>query len=200
MDQLHPYGFLIESYDTERLKTLTVWSEFSDPDMDSRIAPYARTPREHMVHQCLSEDTWMRSMLGVQSSRPALPPEEDRLSFIRHYGDVSSERLDTIRAKRTDWWQDPVAFFDVTRTRAWVFVRRLTHSAHHRGQLTMCLRHLGKPLYSTYGPTADTGGLPAHGARTIYRYGSIGDLIDAEARGGAWPALPGPQRAPTERP
>jgi hypothetical protein len=63
----------------------------------------------------------------------------------------------------------------------------------------MCLRLLGKPLYSTYGPTADTGGLPARGARTIYRYGSIADLVDTEARGGAWPLLPGPQGAPTER-
>jgi uncharacterized damage-inducible protein DinB len=199
MGEPHPYGFLIESYDTERLKTLTVWSEFSDAEIDHRAAPYARTPREHMVHQCVSEDTWMRSMLGIHNSQPALPPAEDRLTFIRHYGDASAERLSAIRAMPADWWQEGVAFFDVTRARAWVFLRRLTHSAHHRGQLTMCLRLLGKPLYSTYGPTADTGGLPARGGRTIYRYGSIRDLVDAEAGGGAWPVLPGPHGAPTER-
>jgi uncharacterized damage-inducible protein DinB len=167
--------------------------------MDNRIAPYARTPREHMVHQCISEDAWMRSMLGIQSSAPALPVAEARMTFIRHYGDVSTERLAAIRAKPPGWWQEPVAFFDVTRARAWVFLRRLTHSAHHRGQLTMCLRLLGKPLYSTYGPTADTGGLPARGGRTIYRYESIGELVAAEALGGAWPSLPGPQGAPGER-
>jgi hypothetical protein len=35
----------------------------------------------------------------------------------------------------------------------------------------------------------------------IYRYHSIDDLLDAEARGGAGPALPGPgPHKPTERP
>jgi hypothetical protein len=52
-----------------------------------------------------------------------------------------------------------------------VLTRRLTHSAHHRGQLTAYLRLWGQALYSTYGPTADTGGLFQNGARVIYRYG-----------------------------
>jgi len=37
------------------------------------------------------------------------------------------------------------------------------------------LRLWGQPLYSTYGPTADTGGLFQNGARVIYRYGSAND-------------------------
>jgi uncharacterized damage-inducible protein DinB len=200
MSDAGPYAFLVESYETERLKTLTVWSELADEDLDRRFAPNARTPREHMVHQCVSEDAWMRSMLGIPTVKAALPAAEDRISFIRHYADVTAERIDAIRARPSGWWQEPVAFFDVTRTRAWVFVRRLTHSAHHRGQLTLCLRLLGRPLYSTYGPTADTGGLPARGARTIYRYQSVADLVDAEDRGGRWPPLPGPNGSPTERP
>jgi len=31
----------------------------------------------------------------------------------------------------------------------------LNHHVHHRGQLTLCLRLLGVPLPSVYGPTAD---------------------------------------------
>ena len=79
--------------------------------------------------------------------------------------------------------------------------RRIAHSAHHRGQLTAYLRLWGGSLYSTYGPTADTGGLPRNGARVIYRYGSVEDLLEQEAHGGGGPELPGPGAAPpTERP
>ena len=52
-----------------------------------------------------------------------------------------------------------------------------------------------------YGPSADTGGLPANGARTIYAYPDIPSLIEGEARGGRRAPLPGPGRqASTERP
>ena len=194
------YAFLTDTYETERVKTLSVWSEFEDGDLSFRPAAYARTPLEHMVHQCMSEDVWMRTMLGIEVSRPAVPPDERRLAFLDHYAAVSAERLAALRAKRGDWWEEDAPFFEVQRARAWIFLRRLTHSAHHRGQLTVYLRLLGKPLYSTYGPTADTGGLFASGAPTIYRYGSLEALLEAEAEGGAWPALPGPGASPpTER-
>jgi hypothetical protein len=49
-----------------------------------------------------------------------------------------------------------------------VLTRRISHSAHHRDQLTVYLRLWEQPLYSTYGPTADTGGLPINGARVVY--------------------------------
>lgn len=195
------YTFLTDAYESERLKTLSVWSQFADGDIGFRPAGYARTPLEHMVHQCVSEDTWMRTMFGVTVSRPAVPSDESRLAFLRHYADVSSERLARLRTKGETWWDEVTSFFDVQRTRSWIFMRRLTHSAHHRGQLTVYLRLLGKPLYSTYGPTADTGGLFAGGARTIYRYQSSEALLASEAEGGTWPPLPGPgARPPTERP
>lgn len=195
------FSFLVETYDTERLKTLSVWSEFGEADLAFRPAPLARTPLEHLVHQCVSEDTWMRTMLGVEVSRPVLPATESRLAFLEHYAAVSDERLAKLRAGTSEWWEETVAFFDVPRSRAWVFVRRLAHSAHHRGQLTVYLRLLGKPLYSTYGPTADTGGLFRDGSPTIYRYASVEALLDAERSGGEWPSLPGGGgKAVTERP
>jgi uncharacterized damage-inducible protein DinB len=195
------YDFLVESYRTERLKILSVWSQVPDARMSFRPEPRARTPHEHMVHQCVSEDTWMRTMLGITVSRPALPADESRLAFLEHYAAASEERLVTLAAQRDEWFEVTTTFFDVTRTRAWILTRRLTHSAHHRGQLTVYLRLWGQALYSTYGPTADTGGLFQNKADVIYRYRSIDDLLDAEARGGAGPALPGPgPHKPTERP
>jgi DinB family len=51
--------------------------------------------------------------------------------------------------------------------------RRMTHTAQHRGQLLAMLRQLGHDLHSTYGPTADTGGLMQNHAPTIYAYASV---------------------------
>jgi hypothetical protein len=60
---------------------------------------------------------------------------------------------------------------------------------------------LGRSVHSTYGPTADTGGLGIHHAPTIYAYPDEGALLQAEAAGGRKAALPGPTpKAPTERP
>ena len=71
-------------------------------------------------------------------------------------------------------------FFDVQRSRAWVMVRRMTHTSHHRGQLMAMLRMLGRELHSNYGPTADTGGLMQNHAPTIYAYGSLEELLAGE--------------------
>lgn len=195
------YDFLLETYDTERLKTLSVWSQFRDEDLAFRPEPRARTPHEHMVHQHISEDSWMKNMLGIDLGEPPLPPEETRLAFLRKYAEASGRRLERLRGMPEDWFEGATRFFDVERSRAWVLTRRVAHSAHHRGQLTAYLRLLGRSLYSTYGPTADTGGLAANGAPTIYRYPGLEGLLEAESRGGESPALPGPgEKSPTERP
>jgi uncharacterized damage-inducible protein DinB len=195
------FDFLVDSYRTERLKILSVWSQVPDDRMGFRPEPRARTPLEHMVHQCLSEEAWMRNMLGIAIARPPLPAEERRLAFLEHYTTVSAERLAQLEGKPDEWFLEEVRFFDVARSRAWVFTRRLTHSAHHRGQLTVYLRLWGQALYSTYGPTADTGGLFQNGAAVVYRYPTLDRLLSAEAEGGELPELPGTgPKSPTERP
>jgi uncharacterized damage-inducible protein DinB len=187
------YEFLIESYDTERLKVLSVWSEFLDDDLPVRPRPddpRGRSVHEHMVHQCVSEDNWFRNMLGIAVGAPPLPERETRLDFISRYADDSGRRLERLRATDEDWWEATVPFFDVRRSRAWIVTRRLTHTSHHRGQQMAMLRTLGRALHSNYGPTADTGGLAQNEAPTIYAYSSIEGLLDGERRGGAKSALP----------
>jgi uncharacterized damage-inducible protein DinB len=195
------YNFLAETYRTETIKTLSVWSQFGDSDMEFRPEPRARTPHEHMVHQCVSEDNWMKNMLGIETNEPALPPVESRIEFIKWYGKLSQSRLAQLLSKSDDWFEEVTRFFESPRSRAWILTRRIAHTSHHRGQLTAYLRILGKNLYSTYGPSADTGGLPQNNATVIYRYPSIDELIREEERGGKSPDLPGagPNR-PTERP
>jgi uncharacterized damage-inducible protein DinB len=198
------YDFLVETYASERLKVVSVWTEFRDTDLDVRPRqddPRGRSVLEHMVHQCVSEDTWFRTMLGLDVGARPLPDEESRLAFIRQYAEDSGRRLEALRRTDDSWWEQSVRFFDVMRSRAWVMTRRLAHTSHHRGQQMAMLRMLGRDLHSTYGPTADTGGLTQHRAPTIYAYPSLDVLLDAEAVGGAKSPLPGsPGRPVTERP
>ena len=195
------YSFLTETYSTERQKILGVWAMVHDEEMSWRPHTRARSVHEQMVHQCMSEDYWMKNFLGIDLMASPLPSRETRLEFMMKYTAASSARLEKLEAMSDSWFQENVSFFDVVRSRAWILVRRISHSAHHRGQLTTYLRILGHQLYSTYGPTADTGGLFQNGARVIYQYPDIETLLDRELEGGDYPPLPGTgPKAPTERP
>jgi len=198
------YDFLIETYATERIKILSVWSEFRDEDLEVRpnaADARGRSVHEQMVHQCVSENLWFKNMLGIDVGAPPLPPAETRLEFIKRYAEDSGKRLAELQRKDEAWWEGETSFFDAKRTRAWVMTRRLTHSSHHRGQQMAILRMLGRSLHSNYGPTADTGGLMQDKAPTIYAYSSIDQLVAGESRGGAKTPLPPASGKPvTERP
>lgn len=50
------YDFLVETYETEQVKVLSVWSEFRDEDLPVRPKqsdPRGRSVQEQMVHQCV---------------------------------------------------------------------------------------------------------------------------------------------------
>ena len=198
------YEFLVETYATERLKVISVWSEFRDEDLPVRPHTTDRRGRsvhEQMVHQCVSEDLWFRNMLGIDVRALPLPKREVRLEFIGEYAHDSGKRLELLRGKDDRWWEEIVKFFDVRRPRTWVMVRRIAHTSHHRGQLMAMLRMLGREIHSNYGPTADTGGLMQNHAPTIYAYPGINELLAREAAGGSKSPLPGAGgKAVTERP
>jgi uncharacterized damage-inducible protein DinB len=192
---------------------VSVWSEFRDEDLPMRPNhgdPRGRSVHEQMVHQCVSEDLWFRNMLGidvcgadipVRLGVPPLPKQETRIEFIKRYVEDSGKRLASLQSKDEPWWEETVKFFEVPRSRAWVMVRRMTHTSHHRGQLMAMLRMLGRDVHSNYGPTADTGGLMQHHAPTIYAYANLDALLAAEQAGGSKTRLPGRGEKPvTERP
>src|SRR5580658_1426966 len=188
------YSFLVETYATERVKVVSVWSEFRDHEMEFRPRvddPRGRSVQEQMVHQCVSEDLWFRTMLKIDVAAPPLPKEETRAGFMRRYAEDSGKRLAQLQGKEESWWESETTFFDVARSMAWVATRRIAHTAHHRGQQMAMLRMLGRDLHSNYGPTADTGGLAQNGGRVIYAYPDVDLLIEGEAAGGAKAALPG---------
>jgi uncharacterized damage-inducible protein DinB len=194
------YQFLVDTYETEILKVLSVWSGFLDDDLTAR--PHAtdkrgRSVREHMVHQCMSEDGWFKNMFGIDVGAPPVPATETRMAFIHRYAEDASKRLAGLRSRDDAWWEEEVKFFTVPRSRAWIMVRRIAHTAHHRGQQMALLRMLNREVYSNYGPTADTGGLMVNQAAVVYPYADLKTLLD---RGQKVP-LPGSGSKPvSERP
>ncbi|HKN23571.1 MAG TPA: DinB family protein [Candidatus Acidoferrum sp.] len=198
------YEFLVETYATERVKVASVWSEFRDDEMEFRPRaddPRGRSVHEQMVHQCVSEDLWFRTMLKIDVGAPPLPKTETRAEFIKRYAEDSGKRLSALQAKDEAWWESETTFFDVKRTMAWVMTRRIAHTAHHRGQQMAMLRMLGHDLHSNYGPTADTGGLMQNHAPTIYPYEDLNKLLGDLEKGERKSRLPGSGGKPvTERP
>ena len=78
------YDFLVETYETERVKVLGVWSMFKDEHLPTRpnpADPRGRSVHEHMVHQCVSENLWFRTMLGIDVGAPPLPAREATIGF-----------------------------------------------------------------------------------------------------------------------
>jgi len=198
------YEFLVETYATERVKVASVWCEFRDNEMEFRPRagdPRGRSVHEQMVHQCVSEDLWFRTMLKIDVEALPLPKVEARAEFIRRYVEDSGKRLELLRGKVEGWFESETDFFDVKRSMAWVLTRRIAHTAHHRGQQMAMLRMLGHELHSNYGPTADTGGLMQNHAPTVYAYQNMEGLLRDLDKGSGKRQLPGGGGTPvTERP
>ena len=198
------YDFLVETYATERLKVLSVWAEFHDADLEFRPNPKdtrGRSVHEQMVHQCVSEDLWFRTMLKIDVAAPPLPSPETRANFILRYAEDSGKRLQVLQSNPEQWWESETQFFDVARSMVWVVTRRITHTSHHRGQQLAMLRMLARDLHSNYGPTADTGGLMQNHAPTIYAYTDLDSLLLDLPFGAGKKPLPGVGEKPvTERP
>jgi hypothetical protein len=119
------YDFLVETYATERIKVVSVWSEFRDEDLPVRPRandPRGRSVHEQMVHQCVSEDLWFRTMLGIDVGAPPLPKQETRPHFMKQYADDSGKRLAELGEKDEAWWEESTKFFSVQRSCAWVML------------------------------------------------------------------------------
>ena len=187
------YAFLVDTYATEILKVLSVWAMTEESSLDQRPADgdrRGRTLREHMVHQCQSENGWFVNMFGMVAPGDVLPEQKTKLGFLAHYAAVAEWRREQLGLRDDAWWEEQAQFFELQKPRNWIMTRRIAHTAHHRGQQTTMLRMFGSDLHSTYGPTADTGGLAKDKPPVIYPYPDVASLLAAEAEGGRKQPLP----------
>ena len=75
------YQFLIDTYETERLKVLSAWAMFGARDLEVRPhSDRGRNALEHMAHQCTSEYNWFRDMFQIDT--PAPPDTGSRAAFV----------------------------------------------------------------------------------------------------------------------
>jgi uncharacterized damage-inducible protein DinB len=122
-----------------------------------------------MEHELLSERRFFAEFLGLPEPPAAevLPGTRTPAAYATRMLELSRSRLNFLGVQGEDWWLEVVQFFDVQRERIWIFWRRVLHTTHHRTQLTVYLRLLGKKVPSTYGPTADVSWEGADPTRNV---------------------------------
>jgi uncharacterized damage-inducible protein DinB len=157
----------LETYASETNKVASVWSEFRDDDLSFRPHPRASSVGEIFKHQLLSERRFFGEFLAAPEPLPdaVLPQPLIVQSASERLVALARPRLAFLAQQPLEWWTMRVRFFDVERERAWVFWRRVLHTAHHRTQLTVYLRVMDRAVPATYGPTADVrweGADPTH--------------------------------------
>ncbi|TAM79222.1 MAG: damage-inducible protein DinB [Acidobacteria bacterium] len=151
------FQHLLDTYASETNKLVSVWREFDAQDFSFKPHPRSSSVRQIMEHQLLSERRFFGEFLGVPEPPPdqVLPATQTPEAYAARALELARPRLGFLSSKGENWWIELVPFFDVERQRIWVFWRRVLHTTHHRSQLTVYLRLLGRKVPSTYGPTAD---------------------------------------------
>lgn len=163
------FQHLLNTYASEINKVCSVWFQFSIEDMGFRPHDRSSTVEDIMKHQLLSERRFFGEFLGLPepAASDVLPKKSTPQAYANRLVELAVPRLSFIADRNQMWWLEQKPFFDVVRERIWIFWRRLLHTAHHRTQLTVYLRLLGKPVPSTYGPTADVTWEGADPTRTV---------------------------------
>jgi uncharacterized damage-inducible protein DinB len=155
----HPlFQHVLDTYASESNKVVSLWREFRTEDMVFKPVDRSSSVAEVMKHQLLSERRFFAEFIGLPDEPAAsavLPAELTPPAFCYRNEELCRPRLERMAGRDQGWWLEVVPFFDVHRQRIWVFWRRVLHTTHHRTQLSVYLRLLGRRVPPTYGPTAD---------------------------------------------
>lgn len=160
---------LLPIYASEVNKVASVWRAFDDGVLEYRPHPKSTTVGEIFKHELLSARRFFGGFLGLpEPDAAAVVPDPMTVdAAIERLLTFARARIPHLAAAPHDWWQTVVPFFDVERTRLWIFWRRVMHTGHHRTQLTVYLRLLDRPVPPVYGPTADVSWSGADPTRTV---------------------------------
>jgi uncharacterized damage-inducible protein DinB len=160
---------VVDTYASEINKVVSVWTAFTDSDLDYRPHPRSSTVEDNFKHQLLSERRFFGEILHLTEPPAAQvgPPERTVSGYRDRLVALSAPRLAALATADPDWWTESVPFFDVSRERIWIFWRRVLHTAHHRTQLAVCLRLLDRAVPPIYGPTADVSWSGADPTTTV---------------------------------
>jgi hypothetical protein len=151
------FQHLLDTYASEINKVASVWRGFDDGVLEYRPHPKSTPVGGIFKHELLSGRRFFGEFLGLPEPDAAavVPAPLSVDACVGRLGELAAARLPRLALQEPSWWAALVPFFDVERPRAWVFWRRVLHTAHHRTQLTVYLRLLDRPVPPIYGPTAD---------------------------------------------
>jgi uncharacterized damage-inducible protein DinB len=164
------FQHLLDTYASETSKVVSLWRQFGPGDMAFKPTERSSSVLDVMKHQLLSERRFFAEFIGLGDEPEAaavMPQELTPAGFSRRNEELCRPRLERMADRDQKWWLEVVPFFDVQRQRIWVFWRRVLHTTHHRTQLSVYLRLLGKPVPSSYGPTADVTWQGADPTRSV---------------------------------
>jgi uncharacterized damage-inducible protein DinB len=164
------FQHLLDTYASETNKVISLWRLFSDAEMAFKPVDRSSSVLDIMKHQLLSERRFFAEFIGLGGEPEAaavLPQALTPAGFCKQNEELCRPRLERMASLDQKWWLEVVPFFDVQRQRIWVFWRRVLHTTHHRTQLSVYLRLLGKPVPSSYGPTADVTWQGADPTRSV---------------------------------
>ena len=169
----------LDTYASETNKVISVWANFADSDLNYRPHPSSTSVADIMKHQLLSERRFFAEFLGAPevAAEQVLPQRLSVEGFNKRMPELALPRLQFMAERDEAWWRTEVPFFDTRRERIWIFWRRVLHTAHHRTQLTVYLRLMGKPVPATYGPTADVSWQGADPTTTVEAAGRSGKTV-----------------------
>ncbi|WP_263354384.1 DinB family protein [Acidicapsa acidisoli] len=163
------FQHLLDTYVSETNKVASTWKEFQDSDLDYKPPEKSTNVGGIFKHQLLSERRFFGEFLHTPEPAPeaVLPSSFTVDSAVNRFVELATARLEFFAQRQEPWWMEVVPFFDVERQRIWIFWRRVLHTAHHRTQLTVFLRMMGRNVPSTYGPTADVTWTGADPTNTV---------------------------------
>lgn len=173
----HPeWQHVLDTYVSETHKTAAVWLLFADADLGFRPHERSSTVEAILRHQLLSERRFFGEFLGAPEPPPdqVVPSSFTVEACALRLTALAWLRLTYLADRPTAWWLEPRPFFDVERQRIWIFWRRVLHTTHHRTQLTVYLRLLGRSVPSVYGPTADVSWAGADPTNSVAAAGRKG--------------------------
>jgi hypothetical protein len=159
---------LVDVYAGEINKTASLWRGFDGATLTFRPHPKSTTVADIFKHELLSGRRFFGAFLGLPEpeARSVVPDPITADASVARLADLAGARLPHLARGSRAWWNEPVTFFDVERSRVWVFWRRILHPAS-RTQLTVYLRLLDRPVPPIYGPTADVSWSGADPTRSV---------------------------------
>src|SRR5262249_606085 len=100
------FQHVLDTYASESNKTVSVWQEFSPPELPYRPHSRSSTVEEIMKHQLLSERRFFGEFLGTPepSSSEVLPQGHTPNDYARRLYDLARPRLDFLAPQIETWW------------------------------------------------------------------------------------------------